>query len=149
MSKPPLVGTRGVTAGHGQVSEELLRLAGARGPNAKLACLYNFRKGLVDLLALTQAPSADDYVPLLAYCLLKASPRRLLTDLQFVVCCAGAGRQVAAYERALLDFGAAVKCLTHLRPARLISPATPAPVPSTPPPDRRVWGRSTKWWLTA
>jgi predicted nucleic acid-binding protein len=108
------------------VMEELLRINVHRGPNRKLECIYQFWRGIWELLNLTGTPAADEYVPLLSYITLKASPRHLLSNLQYVYTFA-AGRKDPKHERALLDFGQAVKCLQCLRPARMTpgSPLTP------------------------
>ena len=96
------------------VMEELLRINSYRGPNRKLECIYRFWLGIWELLKLSTVPAADDYVPLLSYITLKASPRHLLSNLQYVYTFA-AGRSNSKYEKALLDFSQAVKCLQRLR----------------------------------
>ena len=107
------------------VMEELLRINGRRGPNRKLECIAEFWRGTIELLSLTQgAPAADDYVPLLSYITLKASPRNLLSNLQYVYTFATGRYSNPAYERALVDFGQAVKVLQRLLPQRM-SPETP------------------------
>lgn len=111
------------------VMEELLRINDFRGPNRKLECILNFWKGVVELLSLTVGmPAADDYLPLLSYVTLKASPKNLLSNLQYIYTFREVDMQGrspnAGYERALVDFGQAVKCLKRLRPRRM-SPDTP------------------------
>eukprot|EP01052_Picozoa_sp_SAG31_P026235 SAG31_NODE_2363_length_5862_cov_2.146452_2_plen_241_part_00 len=115
------------------VIEELIRVDSARGPNEKLCFIFNFHHGLCRLLALAGRTSADDYVPLLAYCILKADPRRLLSNIQYVSTFASTGRRILSYEKALLDFSTAVKCLLQLRPTRLAAAAvetSPAAAPT-------------------
>lgn len=111
------------------VMEELLRINDFRGPNRKLECIVNFWKGIVELLSLTMGmPAADDYLPLLSYVTLKASPKNLLSNLQYIYTFREVDQQGRSpnvgYERALVDFGQAVKCLKRLRPRRM-SPDTP------------------------
>lgn len=111
------------------VMQELLRINDFRGPNRKLECIVNFWKGIVELLSLTVGmPAADDYLPLLSYVTLKASPKNLLSNLQYIYTFREVDIQgrspTAGYERALVDFGQAVKCLKRLRPRRM-SPDTP------------------------
>jgi hypothetical protein len=114
------------------VMEELLRINDFRGPNRKLECIVKFWKGVVELLSLTVGmPAADDYLPLLSYVTLKASPKNLLSNLQYIYTFREVDMQgrspTAGYERALVDFGQAVKCLKRLRPRRmsLDTPLTP------------------------
>eukprot|EP01043_Picozoa_sp_COSAG02_P034472 COSAG02_NODE_2411_length_8920_cov_5.544496_7_plen_1096_part_00 len=111
------------------VMQELLRINDFRGPNRKLECIVKFWKGIVELLSLTVGmPAADDYLPLLSYVTLKASPKNLLSNLQYIYTFREVDMQgrspTAGYERALVDFGQAVKCLKRLRPRRM-SPDTP------------------------
>jgi hypothetical protein len=112
------------------VMEELLRINHYRGPNRKLECIVEFWRGVVELLSLTMGNgvAADDYLPLLSYVTLKASPKNLLSNLQYIYTFREVDAQgrspTAGYDRALVDFGQAVKVLKRMRPRRM-SPETP------------------------
>ncbi|PGH01559.1 hypothetical protein AJ80_08994 [Polytolypa hystricis UAMH7299] len=67
--------------------QELLKIKGYRAPRDKVICILNCCKVIFGLLrnAKTGDTSADSFMPLLIYALLKANPEHLVSNVQYIL----------------------------------------------------------------